>query len=85
MNFRAMQPLNGRIIEASFPTGVEQTVEPGAALSGVSYDHVPSAIGPSSSHISFFSHWWSQLLAVSFFSTVRLNSCLAAGEFMFFL
>ncbi|XP_039731371.1 carbonic anhydrase 9 isoform X5 [Pteropus medius] len=28
MNFRAMQPLNGRIIEASFSTGVEQTVEP---------------------------------------------------------
>ncbi|XP_011379788.1 carbonic anhydrase 9 isoform X2 [Pteropus vampyrus] len=28
MNFRAMQLLNGRIIEASFPTGVEQTVEP---------------------------------------------------------
>ncbi|XP_036094733.1 carbonic anhydrase 9 isoform X3 [Rousettus aegyptiacus] len=28
MNFRATQPLNGRIIEVSFPTGAEQTVEP---------------------------------------------------------
>lgn len=28
LNFRAMQPLNGRIIEASFPIGVEQTVKP---------------------------------------------------------
>ncbi|XP_016078569.1 PREDICTED: carbonic anhydrase 9 isoform X2 [Miniopterus natalensis] len=28
LNFRATQPLNGRMIEASFPAGVEQTVEP---------------------------------------------------------
>lgn len=86
MNFRATQPLNGRIIEVSFPTGVEQTVEPGGTLSGVPYYHVPSAIGTSSSYISFVGHWWSQLPALfPFFSTVRLNSCLATGEFMFFL
>ncbi|XP_036891910.1 carbonic anhydrase 9 isoform X2 [Sturnira hondurensis] len=28
LNFRATQPLNGRMIEASFPTEVQQTVEP---------------------------------------------------------
>ncbi|KAM7092774.1 carbonic anhydrase 9 [Molossus nigricans] len=28
LNFRATQPLNGRMIEASFPTGVERTAEP---------------------------------------------------------
>ncbi|XP_036891909.1 carbonic anhydrase 9 isoform X1 [Sturnira hondurensis] len=33
LNFRATQPLNGRMIEASFPTEVQQTVEPGTALS----------------------------------------------------
>ncbi|XP_045696508.1 carbonic anhydrase 9 [Phyllostomus hastatus] len=30
LNFRATQPLNGRIIEASFPAEAQQTVEPGA-------------------------------------------------------
>ncbi|XP_032095900.1 carbonic anhydrase 9 isoform X3 [Sapajus apella] len=36
MNFRATQPLNGRVIEASFPAGVDsspQAAKPGAALS----------------------------------------------------
>lgn len=38
LNFRATQPLNGRIIEASFSTEVDSSpraVEPGAALSAV--------------------------------------------------
>ncbi|XP_069910180.1 carbonic anhydrase 9 isoform X3 [Oryctolagus cuniculus] len=33
LNFRAAQPLNGRIIEASFPVGGDSSPEPGAALS----------------------------------------------------
>ncbi|KAK2119956.1 Carbonic anhydrase IX [Saguinus oedipus] len=38
MNFRATQPLNGRVIEASFSAGLERNpwaAEPGAALSGI--------------------------------------------------
>nr|XP_058927235.1 carbonic anhydrase 9 isoform X5 [Kogia breviceps] len=56
LNFRATQPLNGRIIEASFPAGVDSspgTVEPGAALST---DAMPSA--PSHSPPEFLSRCW---------------------------
>lgn len=47
LNFRATQPLNGRIIEASFPAGVDRsprTVEPGAALSSVPQPQVPQPL-----------------------------------------
>ena len=63
LNFRATQPLNGRIIEASFPAGVDgspRTVEPGATLS-TDAGTPPPATGPASSLVSsLVCHWWSQ-------------------------
>ena len=63
LNFRAAQPLNGRVIEASFPAGVDgspRTAEPGAALSTDAGP--PAATGPSSSPVC---HWWSQAPALT--------------------
>ncbi|GAB1288433.1 Carbonic anhydrase 9 [Apodemus speciosus] len=41
LNFRATKPLNGRIIEASFPAAVDSSPEPGAQLSDSPCCHIP--------------------------------------------